>query len=150
MAKLFLVITALFLLNISALSAQVAVGYYPFQSILSVSSDTENLLWADLRTETNTFFSNLNLETHLMVNISKSPWVNYYSGLGMHFNPFNGTSDIAIVNGYSFNIGARIKPLQDYPNVQLLFEVGPYINQGFDGGLLRTSLGIAYNFRSKK
>jgi len=125
--------------------SQIAVSYYPFQSILSVSSNTDKLLWADLRIETNTFFSNINLELNAMVNIKRTDWVNYYSGLGINVNPFYGLESLPFTNGYVLNVGVRVKPMQKHKNLQVIFEFGPYFNKNFDGGIVRALLGISYN-----
>mgnify|MGYP001953233162 CR=1 FL=1 len=96
--------------------------------------------------KTETFFSNVNMELSPMWNFKRTDWVNYYTGIGVNFNPMNSFQDLPIVNGYTLDFGARIKPLQKYKNIQLLFEISPYMNQEFSGGNLRTLFGVAYNF----
>lgn len=127
--------------------AQVAVTYFPFQSVLGVASDTERRLWVGLNAETNTFISNMNLELQGMVNLKKGETVNYYAGLGLNANPLTALNELPLVNGYTLTAGARIKPLPNYRNVQVVFELTPYANAYFDGGYVRTLLGLAYNFR---
>ena len=143
--SIYLLLICLMLTN-APVFGQVAVSYYPFQSVLSVSTDTEKMCWADLRAETNTFFSNINLECNAMVNIKRTDWVNYYVGAGINMNPFYGKEDLPFVNGYTLNTGVRVKPIQKHKNLQVILELSPYANRYFDGGLLRTMLGIAYNF----
>jgi hypothetical protein len=130
-----------------ATCAQVAVTYFPFQSVLGIASDTDRRLWGGVTAQTNTFLSNVNLEVQAMVNVKRGEWVNYYTGLGVNTNPFAGLKELPLVNGYSFTVGARIKPLPQHRQVQVVFEVTPYANAYFDGGSLRTLLGLAYNFR---
>lgn len=132
------------------LYSQIAVAYYPFQSELSISSNTDNILWGDLRLATNTFWGNITTEPALMVNIKEQKWVNYYAGVGANFNFFNSFDNVSVLNGYALYLGTRIKPLQNLKNIQCIFEISPYMNPQFDGGLLRTRLGIAYQFISKK
>ncbi len=144
MKKTVILIFSLFV--IVQLKAQVSLGYYPFQSILSVSTNTEKVIWGDFRIETNTFFSNINMELSPMWNFKRTDWVNYYTGVGVNFNPVNVFQALPFINGYTLDFGARIKPLQKHRNVQLLFELSPYINQEFTSGNLRTLLGIGYNF----
>lgn len=144
MKRLALLIFSLLLF--SQLKAQVSVGYYPFQSILSVTTNTEKVIWADFRVETNTFFSNINMEVSPMWNFKRTDWVNYYTGVGVNFNPVNVFQDLPFINGYTLDFGARIKPIQKYKNIQLLFEISPYINQEFTSGNIRTLLGVAYNW----
>ncbi|KAB2810064.1 hypothetical protein [Phaeocystidibacter luteus] len=126
--------------------AQVAVAYYPFQSEISISTDTENTVWGDLRIQANTFFAHMNLEPSVMVNVSRQTHVNYYLGAGVNLNFFNPLSDLPLINGYAFDVGARIKPFTSYPGVQLIFEIAPYVNYAFDSGLLNARLGIGYQF----
>ena len=76
--------------------------------------------------------------------------VNFYSGLGNELQFFNAANNISIINGYSLHFGTRIKPLKKINNLQLIFEISPYMNQKFDGGLLRTRLEVAYQFKRKK
>ncbi|WP_421752120.1 hypothetical protein [Croceimicrobium sp.] len=140
----------LFVLFINLLAqeivAQVAVAYYPFQSTLSVSTDTEKPLWADFRIETNSFYGNLNSELDLMWNWKRGEWVNYYSGVGWNFAPFAAASDLDFTNGYLFATGARIKPWTAHRNFQVILEIAPYVNRQWDGGIFRSSLGLAYNW----
>ena len=127
------------------LYSQIAISYYPIQSVLSVSSNPDKLLWADLKMETNTFFSNINLEFDVMINIKRTDWVNYYTGLGINLNPTSGLEDLDYTNGYVIPIGARIKPIQKHTKFQVVFEIAPYFSPEFDGGMVRTLLGISYN-----
>lgn len=148
MKKLAILLFMFFAL--AKLQAQVAVGYYPFQSILSVSTNTEKLFWADLRVETNTFFSNMNTEISPMWNFKRTNSINYYIGAGLNFNPSNIFQNLDAVNGYAFDFGVRLKPLpfQHLKNVQVMFEISPYFNTEFTSGKLRTLLGFAYNFNN--
>ena len=145
MRKLLILFILSFVISTGKIYSQIAVSYYPFQSVLSVSSNTDKLLWADLRIETNTFFSNINLELDAMVNIKKTDWVDYYTGLGSNVNPFYGIENLPFTNGYVLNVGLRVKPIQKHKNLQIIFELAPYFNKNFDGGMVRTLLGISYN-----
>lgn len=129
--------------------AQVAVTYFPFQSVLGVASDTERRLWVGVNAETNTFISNVNLEWQAMANLKKGEWVNYYAGGGVNTNPLAALNELPLVNGYSITAGARIKPWVNCSHVQLVFELTPYANAHLDGGTIRTLLGLAYNFRRR-
>ncbi|MBD2768278.1 hypothetical protein IC235_10275 [Hymenobacter sp. BT664] len=129
--------------------AQVAVTYFPFQSVLGVASDTDRRLWGGVNAETNAFLSNVNLEWHGMANLKKGEGVNYYAGFGVNTNPLAAVNSLPLVNGYSFTVGARIKPLGNSRNVQVVFELAPYANAHLDGGTIRTLLGLVYNFRRR-
>lgn len=137
------------LLICHSLKAQFAIGYFPFQSVVAVNSNTEKLLFADYRMETNTFLSNLNMELGAMFNIKRGSSVNYYTGAGASFNIGNIFQEIPFMNGYAATLGSRIKPLEENKNVQIIFEISPYINREFAGGNIRTRLGVAYNFTRK-
>ena len=145
-----LILPILFFLLSTPIVAQVSVGYYPIQSEISFSTNSERLFWGDLRIATNTFFGNITTEPVFITNVKRTEMVNYYTGIGMNFNFFNAANNISIINGYSLHIGSRIKPLKKLNNLQLIFEISPYMNQKFDGGILRTRLGVAYQFKKKK
>jgi hypothetical protein len=130
--------------------SQVEVSYFPFQSLLSLSTDTEKRVFADYKIETNTFLSNLNMEISPMVNVRRKERVNGYLGAGISFNPFNGYSDLPILNGYFAAFGVRIKPLKTLKSVHLIFELSPYFNKEWTGGNLRSRLGVGWNFRKEK
>ena len=128
-------------------SAQVTITYFPFKSILGVSTSTENKVWGGVNLETNTFLSNSNIELQGCFTVKKTPWVNYYLGLGINVTPFAALHQLFPVNGYTLTFGTRIKPFSAVPGGQVVFEVAPYSNPYFDGGYIRTLLGIAYNFQ---
>lgn len=145
--KYFLI--SLFALFTCKLHSQIAISYYPIQSILSLSSNTERLVWADYKVETNTFILNLNMEVSPKINVKRTTLANYYVGPGFGFNATNAVQDLPLINGYFIDIGTRIKPISKCRNVQIVFEISPYINYELGGGNLRTRLGIAYNFNRK-
>lgn len=130
--------------------AQLSIAYYPFQSELSFSTHTERLLWGDLRLLTNTFWGNITTEPALMANVLQGQRANTYLGLGSNFNFFNAASGLPILNGYVLYLGVRFKPIQALPQIQLIGELSPYMNPQFDGGLLRTRLGVAYQFERRR
>lgn len=128
------------------LHGQVAISYFPFQSILSISTNTEKLLFIDYKTETNTFASNLNMEFCPKINFKRTNTANYYVGIGISFNPVNQRAQLPLTNGYFTDFGIRIKPSNKIRNLQIVFEISPYINREFKSGNLRTRLGVAWNF----
>jgi hypothetical protein len=139
-----------YFLYVTAVCGQVSVGYFPFQSVVSVSSNTEKLCWVDYKLETNSFASNLNMEISPKVNFRRGTLANYYVGIGVSLNPAYARTQLGITNGYFLDFGTRIKPLSAYKNFQIVFEISPYINQKFNDGNIRTKLGIAWNFIKKK
>jgi hypothetical protein len=146
MKKAKLIILLLLSSALAPLSAQVAVSYYPLESTFSISSDTEQLLWADLRLETNTFIGLMNTEVQLMCNWRRSKWLNYYSGLGFNFKPFYAASDLSFLNAYVLSTGIRLKPWQAQPGFQVIVELAPFLSESWDAARLRSSFGVAYNF----
>lgn len=148
MKKLILLCSILLISKI--VSAQLSIGYYPFQSELSFSTNTENTIWGDLRVASNTFFGNIITEPIIMLNIKNTEIVNCYGGIGMNLNFFNAFDNISIINGYNLHFGTRVKPIKQFNSLHIIFEISPYVNRNFDGGLLRTRLGIAYQFKKKK
>lgn len=142
MKKTWFVLLGLILIYSQTSIGQIGIGYYPFQSVFSINSNSEKLIWGDLRVETNTFFSNINFELDGMINIKRTSFANYYTGIGINISPFQGTEYLS--NGYVFNFGTRIKPIRKHQQFQIMFEISPYFNPYFDGGKLRTLLGVSY------
>ncbi len=137
-----------FLLTQKQLFAQVAINYFPFQSILSVSTNTDKRLFADFKMETNNFISNLNMEFSPKFNVKRLEKANYYAGIGISINPVNSFANLPITNGYFIDFGMRAKPFEKLNNLQIVFELSPYVNREINGGNLRTRIGIAWNFSS--
>lgn len=128
------------------LLAQVAISYFPFQSILAVSGNTDKRLFADVKLETNNFISNLNMELSPKFNFKRLDRINYYTGIGASLNPVNAAANLPMINGYFVDFGMRAKPLEKLHQLQMVFELSPYINREIKGGNLRTRLGVAWNF----
>jgi hypothetical protein len=144
--KIFILLLLMLALNASS---QVALSYYPFQSLVSLCTNTEKRVFGDYRVETNNFTSNMNMELALMINIRRKEVVNYYTGAGASFNPAYLAVDIDPMNGYFVTGGARIKPFEKSRSVHIIFEISPYINSKFTGGNLRSRLGLGYQFKKK-
>lgn len=142
--KMLFILAMLF---VKLTTAQVSIGYYPFQSLLAVSTASDCLLWAEYKLETNTFMSNLNMELSPRLNIKRTAQAKYYVGAGISFNPINQFADLSVLNGSFIDIGTRIKPLKTQPSLQVIFEISPYVNRTFDGGNLRTRLGLAWELK---
>ncbi|UFH56064.1 hypothetical protein [Spirosoma sp. KNUC1025] len=131
-------------------SGQASVAYYPFNSLVSVSSNADRAFWFDGRLQTNTVFGSLSTTLCPMVNVARKAQVNYYTGLGIRFNALNGIDDRDILEGYSLHIGVRIKPLLMLPNLRVAFEIAPYSRKDFKTGNLQSFLGLVYQFRKKE
>lgn len=125
---------------------QVVVSYFPFQSILSVCSNTDKRVFADMKLETNTFFSNLNTEISPKINFKRSKQASYYAGVGISINPANAFGNLSLTNGYLLDVGVRIKPIEKFAAFQVVFELSPYLNRELNGGNLRSRLGVAVGF----
>lgn len=127
-------------------NAQVAIGYFPFQSILSVASNPEKALFADFKMETNNFITNMNMEFSPKINMQRTHLHTLYAGAGIVFNPANKWAGLPVSTGYFIDFGVRAKPLKNQAKLQVVFEVSPYVNRTFSSGNFRTRLGIAWNF----
>lgn len=144
-----LILLLLFFLLSKPSSAQISIGYYPFQSEISITTNSEKLIWGDCRIATNTFYGNITTEPVLMVNVKRTELANFYGGIGMNLNFFNAANNISIINGYNLHFGIRVKPINNIRKLHIIFEISPYMNRNFDGGILRTRLGLAYQFGKK-
>lgn len=125
---------------------QLVLGYHPFQSVLSLSSTTERLVFADFKLETNNFASNLNMELSPKFNLKRSEWVEHYVGAGWAFNLANLAADLPATNGYFVDYGLRFKPFVKQPKMLVVFEISPYVNRSFSSGNIRTRLGLGWRF----
>jgi hypothetical protein len=127
-----------------------SVAYYPFNSILSVSTNPDARLWMDLRFQTNSFFSSLSTEIAPAINLNNNTKGMYYLGGGFRINYLAALQDNSkMLEGYFFNAGVRSAPFNKIPQLQVAFELSPYVASNFESGLFRTRLGIAYNFSRK-
>ncbi|MFN8347894.1 MAG: hypothetical protein U0X91_23015 [Spirosomataceae bacterium] len=128
-----------------------SVGYYPWNGLVSVSTNPNKSVWCDFRLQTNTLFGSLSTEILPMVNIKRAEYVQFYAGGGVRFNFIgvlaNQTKNV--VEGYSLNIGTRIAPFKSVPNVRVAFELAPYVVRKFDSGVLKSNFGIVYTFGKK-
>jgi hypothetical protein len=141
-------VAALILFTCQISMAQITISYYPFQSVLALSSNTEKLMFGDYRVETNTFATNLNMDLALMFNLKRTETVNWFLGAGFSFNPvYSAYYQLVGINGYFLPVGVRVKPFEKNRHVQVVFELAPYVSSDFNNGNLRTRLGLAYNFR---
>ncbi len=152
MLKRFLLIASLTFFIQSAYSQ--AVTYYPFNSVLSVSSNPNRAVWADFRFQMNSYFSSLSTEILPMFNISKGEKAKFYIGAGARFNFINLITQSdpekqKPLEGYSLNVGVRASPIAKIPRLQIAFELSPYANKNFDLGLFRANLGLGYVFGKK-
>ncbi len=135
-------------LSLSAFG-QASVAYYPFNSLLSVSTNPNKAVWLDARVQTNTLFGSLSTTVAPMITVKRTNQANYYTGLGIRFNALNGLDDRSTLEGYSLHVGVRVVPLPFMPNVRVAFEIAPYAQRNFKSGVLYSYLGVAYQFNKK-
>lgn len=143
------IFTALFLSVTLSAFGQASVAYYPFNNLVTVSSNPNRTLWVDARLQTNTVFGSLSTTICPMINVVKKTQVNYYTGLGVRFNALNGIDDRDILEGYSVHVGVRVMPLLMMPNLRVAFELAPYSRKDFKTGNLQSFLGLVYQFKKK-
>jgi hypothetical protein len=136
-------------LSVVSVRAQ-SVGYYPFNSVISVSTNPGKVAWIDLKIQANSFFSSLSTEISPTVNLNKNPKGRYYIGGGVRANFLASITNAKIMEGYFINLGVRSAPIEKIPQLQFIFELSPYVDSDFDSGLFRARLGTAYNFSQKK
>lgn len=140
------------LLFVSAAQLQAqSVGYYPWNGLLSVSSNPSKQVWCDFRLQTNTLFGSLNTEILPMVNVKRTELAQFYVGGGVRLNIIgviaNQTKNL--VEGYSLNVGTRVSPFKSAPNFSVALELAPYVVRKFDSGILKSNFGVIYTFGKK-
>jgi len=136
------------LLLIGIQSNAQSVGYYPWNGLISVSTNPTKKVWCDFRLQTNTLFGSLSTEILPMVNLKRTSMAQFYVGGGVRFNFIgviaNQTKNV--VEGYSLNIGTRVSPFKTAPNFSLALELVPYVVRKFDSGILKSNFGVIYTF----
>lgn len=121
--------------------------YYPWNSVLAVSSNPQRLFWGEARFQTNSLFSSLDTELAPMVNFRRSPQSQFYAGAGANFAIVANLADGSrLVRGYFLSVGTRVHPLDQVPQVGVAFEISPYTAQDFKSGRFRTWLGVTWQF----
>ena len=123
-----------------------SVVYYPFNSVLGLSSNPNRRLWLDLKFQTNSYFSSLSSDISPEINLNNNPKAKFYTGGGVKLNYLNLAQQNSAFEGYFLNFGFRSAPFEKYKKIQLAFEVSPYASKKFDIGIFRTNFGIGYNF----
>lgn len=147
--KIRLSFLVVFLSLLSVVSKAQSVAYYPFSSILSVSTNPEKGFWLDGRFQMNSFFSSLATEVAPAVNLNSNPKGRFYFGGGIRANALAASAGNDLLEGYFVNFGMRSAPFEKYPQVQIAFELSPFVANDFESGLFRSRLGLAYNFSRK-
>ena len=154
MKKIFLLVILLLLCGRECLLAQPSVGYYPWSSLLSVSTNPKRLFWLDTRLQTNSLFSSLSIDILPMINLKRGEVVQWYLGGGVRLNPLyriaDADADLITIDGYSINVGVRIAPLPQNRNIQLALELNPFVKDKFDSGVLKSHFGVIYVFNKKR
>ena len=126
-----------------------ALTYYPWNSLLEVSSNPDKTLWVQLRLQGNSVFSSMNTEFATMITVKKNEKSTIYIGPGFQFNLLNKLNEKSTLNGYLLNIGTRIYPFEKLKPAGITFEISPYANKNWDIGTWRYLFGISYNFGRK-
>lgn len=154
MKRNFLLIVVFIIASRSSLFAQASVGYYPWSSLLSVSTNPQKAVWLDARFQTNSLFSSLSVDILPMINLKRGEVVQVYLGGGLRLNPLyriaDANADLITIDGYSINVGVRIAPIPQNRNIQLALELNPYVKDDFASGVLKSHFGVVYVFKKKK
>ncbi|MCY7349305.1 MAG: hypothetical protein LH606_01380 [Cytophagaceae bacterium] len=126
------------------------VTFYPWSSVLAVSTNPQRAVWAEARFQTNSLFSSLDTELAPMVNFRRSPQSQFYAGAGANLGIVANLVDVSqLIKGYFLSVGVRVHPLVQVPQVGAAFEVSPYTAEDFKSGRFRAWLGITYQFGRK-
>ena len=138
----------LFLIFLSLSSNAQSVGYYPWNGLLTVSTNPYKPVWLDVRLQTNTLFGSLSTEILPMVNLTQTEVFQTYLGGGIRFNFIGAIAGTTknVVEGYALNVGVRVAPFKTNRNIKVALELSPYVQRKLDSGILKTNFGIVYVF----
>lgn len=148
MKKLFLLLS-LACISYEAFS-QMAISYYPITSYIGVSTNPGRRLWGDLRLQTNTFIGFSTIEVSPKLNWKRTDMVKGYAGLGANLNIAQGSYNNRYINGYFLSGGIMVSPFKELRGLSFIFEISPYMNYSFSDGIIRTTLGLGYQFTRRK
>jgi hypothetical protein len=143
MRKYLFVFSMLF---ISASAYTQSIVYYPFSSVLGLSTNPRKVLWLDAKFQTNSYFSSLSTEISPQFTIKSKPKALFYMGVGTRINYLNLIENNNVFEGYFLNAGTRLMPFEKYPKIQVAFEVSPFVGRKADIGIFRSQIGIGYSF----
>jgi hypothetical protein len=143
MRKIFLVI---FLLSCTVSLRAQSIVYYPFNSVLGLSTNPKKAVWLDFKFQTNSYFSSLSTEISPEFTIKSKPKALYYMGVGTRINYLNLVENKNVFEGYFLNAGTRLMPFEKYKKIQIAFELSPFVGRKADIGIFRSQLGIGYSF----
>ncbi|AQG77996.1 hypothetical protein [Spirosoma montaniterrae] len=128
---------------------QASVAYYPFNNVISVSTNPNRAFWLDTRLQTNTTFGSLATTLCPLVNVSRKTQYNVYTGLGVRFNALNSIDNRDILEGYSLHVGVRVQ-VPFVPGLRAAVELAPYSRKDFKIGAFQSLLGLTYQFKKKE
>lgn len=141
--KALLLIT-LFIFSIPCLSQSIV--YYPFNSLLGFSSNTQKRIWLDAKLQTNSYFSSLSTDIAPQINVNRNSKARIFVGGGIKLNYLNVIENKNILDGFFANAGVRASPFERNKRIQIAFEISPFVNKNLDIGIFRSHLGIGYCF----
>ncbi len=121
--------------------SQLGVTGYSIHAI-GVNTNQNKKISEELKAFTNRDFEDLVLETDLFYNFKASTYHQFSIGLGVNFEPFRGFD---YINAFTIPALLEIKPLQDFRQLSLLFELTPVLVVEGEAHL-RNLWGIRYTF----
>lgn len=146
----YIICTLLLSISVAFMAlGQASVAYYPFNDVVSVSTNADRAVWLDARLQTNTIFGSLSTTFCPMVNLARRTQANVYSGLGVRFNFLNGLDNRDVLEGYSLHVGVRVQ-VPYVPNLRAAVELAPYSRKDFKTGNLQSFLGLVYQFKKRE
>ena len=142
------ILTALIVSVTAAAFGQASVAYYPFNSVVSVSTNADRAFWVDARFQTNTAFESLSTTLCPLINVVRREQVNKNKGEVDLYNNIKRLYSRDVLERYSLHFGVRAK-VPFIPNLRAAFEISPYSRKDFKYGIMQTYLGLAYQFSKK-
>ena len=139
-----LLLITFFIFSVSCFSQSIV--YYPFNSLLGFSSNTQKRVWIDAKLQTNSYFSSLSTDIAPQINVNKNSRARIFVGGGIKLNYLNVIENKNILDGFFANAGVRASPFEKNKRIQIAFEISPFVNKNLDIGIFRSHLGFGYSF----
>lgn len=140
--------------SFQAAQAQGSVGYFPWSSLITFSTNPQKPIWLDTRVQTNSLFSSLSVDILPIVNLKRGERAQWYLGGGIRVNPLYRIADprasLLTLDGYSLNFGVRASPFAQNRQIQVALELNPFVKDDFASGVLKSHFGVVYVFRKRE
>jgi hypothetical protein len=124
-------------------SAQLGISYQfsTSNSKIGISYDFDQKLWANVGMYDGVYIEDFTFDFSVMYNAVSKERHDLYLGAGGVVNRFEG---------FIFPVGARIRPVKDFPDFSLQIEASPMYELNAEDLIFFCSVGVRYTFGKRR